>query len=138
VTDRKSRSAKRVPDPLTMRRVRWRTDVAEADLTAAFMYLTLLMDDDVAVMIVENLRGQVDTHRRQPLDLLRAADLPLLGREDPHVTAELVRVADGRKLSPVLCLRGNVRRLPVIVAGYHRICASYHCDPTADIVLKLV
>jgi len=102
------------------------------------MYLSLLMDDDVAAVIVENLRTQVDTHRRHPLDLLRAADLPLLPREDPHVTAELVRISGGHKLSPVLCLRGNVRRLPIIVTGYHRICASYHCDPDADIVLKLV
>jgi hypothetical protein len=138
VTDRKSRSAKRVPDPLTMRRVRWRTDVAEADLTAAFMYLTLLMDDDVAVMIVRTCAVRWTPTGVSRSTCFAPRTFPCSDGEDPHVTAELVRVADGRKLSPVLCLRGNVRRLPVIVAGYHRICASYHCDPTADIVLKLV
>jgi len=138
VTDRKSRPAKRVPDPLTARRVRWRSEIDETELTAAFMYLTLLMEDDVASIIVENFRNQVDTHRRQPLDLLRAAELPLLKRDNPHVTAELVRVAGGARLTPVLYLRGNTRRPPVIVTGYHRICASYHCDPTADINVKLV
>lgn len=138
MSERGSKAARRVPDPLTTRRPRWRTDVADTDLTAALAYLTLLMDDDVAAIIVENLRSQEVIHRRQPLDLLRAAELPLLPRDDHHVTGELARIADGRKLSPVLYLRGNVRRPPVIVAGYHRICASYHCDPTADIVLKLV
>lgn len=138
MSDRKSRSARREPDPLTVKRPRWRHDVPDSELTAALMYLSLLMDNDVATMIVENFRGQVDTHRRHALDLLRAAELPLLGRHDPHVTGELVRISCGHRLSPVLYLSGNTRRPPVIVTGYHRICASYHCDPDADIPLKLV
>lgn|SRR5512146_1723155 len=136
--DRKSRPATRVPDPLTARRVKWRDEPDEDALTAAHRFLTLLFDEDTVVITVASLRDQRDTLHRLPLDLLRAANLPLLGRDDPHVTAELVRVADGRKLSPALVLRGKAYRAPIIAEGYARICASYHCDPSADVHLKMV
>ena len=46
---------------------------------------------------------------------------------------DLGKVAAGRKLSPVLVVRGYVATArPVTVAdGYHRICASYHIDEDA-------
>jgi hypothetical protein len=49
-------------------------------------------------------------------------------------------VAAGRKLSPVLVVRGCVATgRPLTVAdGYHRICASYHIDEDADIPCHLV
>lgn len=101
-------------------------------------YLTLLFEDDTAAIIVERFRDQGDSYRRRPLDLLRAAGLPLLGRDDPHVTGELVRIAGGKRLSPALYLRGTHRRDPIVVDGYPRICASYHCDPNADVHVRLV
>jgi hypothetical protein len=134
VGDRKSKPAHRVPDPLTTRRVRWRGELSDEAALHAYKFLQLLMDDDVAALVMEQLGETGAARTWRAVDLLRAANLPLLGRDDPHVTGELVRVAGGVKLSPVLVLRG---RPPVIVEGYHRICAAYHCDPTADIHVRL-
>jgi len=92
------------------------------------------MDDDVAALVLGGLLEPCATRTWKTVDLLRAASLPILKREDPHVTGELSQIANGVKLSPVLVLRG---RPPTIVEGYHRICAAYHCDPDTDIHVRL-
>ena len=53
---------------------------------------------------------------------------------------DLKKVAQGRLLSPVLCVRGIVRAdVPLTLAdGYLRICASYHLDEDADIPCRVV
>lgn len=124
-------------DPLTRARPRWKSDVDEHDYAAAYDYLTLIMDGDVAAHIVTQLRDQPDIVKRKAKDLLRAADLPLLPRDDEYVTRDLLAIANGDRLSPVLYLRGAIARRPVVVDGYHRICASYWCDPDADVSVKL-
>jgi len=68
-------------------------------------------------------------------DILRAAELPLLARDDPEVARDLAKVKAGVKLSPVLLVRG----VPLWVAdGYHRVCASYHLDEDAEIPCRIV
>ena len=65
--------------------------------------------------------------------------MPLLPADNAHVARDLKKVEDGRKLSPVLLVRGDLARgTPLVVAdGYHRICASYHLDENADIPCRL-
>jgi hypothetical protein len=56
------------------------------------------------------------------------------------VRKDLAKVADGKRLSPVLlvCGRGE-KAVPLTVAdGYHRICASHHIDEDADVPCRLV
>jgi hypothetical protein len=68
-------------------------------------------------------------------DLLRAARLQLLPRDDSEVAKDLRGIAGGEALSPVLLVRGA----PLLVAdGYHRICASYYIAEDADIPCRLV
>ena len=60
-------------------------------------------------------------------------------RENKHVDADLEKVRQGERLSPVLLVRGDIRRdLPLVIAdGYHRVCASYDIDENADIPCRI-
>lgn len=74
---------------------------------------------------------------RKAKDLLRASGLPLLPRDNYHVSRDLEKIEIGEYLSPLLCVAGNFS--PLIVAdGYHRICACYWTDENTDIALVLV
>ena len=57
-----------------------------------------------------------------------------------HVKADLRKISDGRKLSPILLVRGNaVDGFALQIAdGYHRVCASYLTDENTDIPCRLV
>jgi len=133
----KPRKAKRV-DPLIQARPKWKASVDEHDYVAAFEFLSLIRDEDVAHLIVNQLRDQDETVSRKAKDLLRAAAVPLLLHADEYVMRDLIKIGNGSKLSPVLYVRGNSKCPPIIADGYHRICASYYCDPDADVLLKLV
>ena len=113
---------------------RWMDEPEEHDYPAAGDYLTLLLDPAAAEAVVAALEKAPLVHRKAK-DLLRASGLPLLPADNAHVARDLKKVEDGRKLSPVLLVRGDLARgTPLVVAdGYHRICASYHLDENADI-----
>ena len=66
---------------------------------------------------------------------MRAAELPLLPRDDPHVDEDLKRIQKGKPLAPVLLVRGDMASgLPLTVAdGYHRICALVYFDESAPV-----
>lgn len=78
--------------------------------------------------------------RRKAKDLLRSSRLAVLPPENFHVARDLKKVKDGKKLSPVLLVRGQLTsHIPLTVAdGYHRVCASYHLDEDADIPCRIV
>jgi hypothetical protein len=118
--------------------VLWLPEPEEHDYPAAARYLTLLTDDDVAAAAEQSLRdASVSYHKAK--DILRASGLPLLPRDNPHVASDLNKIAAGRKLSPVLLIRGDLFEglLAQIADGYHRVCASYHTDEDTDIPIKL-
>jgi len=117
---------------------RWMDEPEEHDYPAAGDYLTLLLDPAAAEAVVAALEKAPLVHRKAK-DLLRASGLPLLPADNAHVARDLKKVEDGRKLSPVLLVRGDLARgTPLVVAdGYHRICASYHLDENADIPCRL-
>ena len=117
----------------------WKDEPDDHDYPAAHDYLSLVLGEAQAGKAVESLRS-APLVRRKAKDLLRASGLAHLPTTNPHVAADLRKVKKGRKLSPVLLVRGTLGRgLPLVVAdGYHRICASYHLDEDADIPCRIV
>jgi hypothetical protein len=75
--------------------------------------------------LVDRLRATPLTHQKAK-DILRAARLPLLPRDNAHVTSDLAKIAGQQRLSPILLVRGDLSAgLPLQIAdGYHRVCAS--------------
>ena len=117
----------------------WKAEPDDHDYPAAEAYLSLVLEPALVVRTVSALR-RASLGFGKAKDLLRASRLELLGEDNAHVAVDLGRVRGGKKLSPVLLIRGDlVRGVPVTIAdGYHRVCASYHVDENALIPFKLV
>jgi hypothetical protein len=116
----------------------WLPQPEEQDYPGAADYLSLLESDDVVAAIVSSLMVVPIQHRKAK-DILRAARLVLLPEDNAHVASDLKKIKEGKKLSPILMVRGDLARgIPAMVAdGYHRVCASYYTDENTDIPLKL-
>jgi hypothetical protein len=117
----------------------WKSEPDEHDYPAAEAYLSLVLEPALVDRTVAALR-RASLSFGKGKDLLRASRLDLLGEDNPHVAADLGRVRAGKRLSPVLLVRGDLGRgVPLTIAdGYHRVCASYHIDENALIPFKLV
>lgn len=118
----------------------WWLDTPQGhDFPAAASYLGLIAAPDVVSGLVDRLgRARIQTHKAK--DILRAARLPLLDASNPHVAADLAKIAAGEELSPILLVRGYLGGgLPLQIAdGYHRVCACYRTDENIDIPCLLV
>ena len=57
-----------------------------------------------------------------------------------HVKADLDKIHAGKRLSPILLVRGDAKRGArlEIADGYHRVCASYVADENTAIPCRLV
>jgi hypothetical protein len=105
------------------------------DYSAARSYLSLLVGPAEAARLVKALRSQKAPEEFAAKDILRASGLRLLPSDDAEVAADIDKVKAGRKLSPVLLVRGT----PLWVAdGYHRVCASYHIGEKTEIPCRVV
>ncbi len=122
-----------------MHGVMWMTEPEEHDYPAAASYLSLLAPADQVDALVAALRAASVEHRKAK-DILRAARLPLLPRDNPHVATDLEKIKNKTALSPVLLVRGDLTtaRAAQIADGYHRVCASFHTDENTDIPCRLV
>jgi hypothetical protein len=117
----------------------WSQDPEDRDLKGALDFLSLLMRPDAAERLVEGLRNAQSTERKAK-DLLRATRLPLLDADDPLVAADLKKIKRRELLPPVLLVRGDVlgtNRPAEVADGYHRICASYYTDESAEIPCRI-
>ena len=116
----------------------WGAAPSSDDLNAARSYLSLLCSRTSAKRMVQGL-SNTRTFDAAAKDLLRASDLPLLPRHDPHVKDDLKRINKGKSLSPVLLVRGALfEGIPLVIAdGYHRICAVYYFDEDAPIACRM-
>ncbi len=114
--------------------INWAPKVANHDYAAAEAYLSLKLSDQKVAKIVERLRTASLTTRRAN-DILRAAGLTAAPLDDPGVIKDMIKVVEGKQLSPVLVVSGKKRA--DIADGYHRISLVYRIDPYADIPLKL-
>jgi hypothetical protein len=112
----------------------WLREPEDHDFPAAADYLELHFSKETAAAIVTKLR-KAETVTRKAKDVLRAAGLPLLDRDNIHVREDLKKVKAGKKLSPVLLVAGR----PLIIAdGYHRVCAIYALSEDLEIPCRLV
>ncbi len=115
--------------------IRWRGDVAKHDYAAAEAYLSLKLDDRATNHAVSRLRKAELTTRRAN-DILRAAGLSPAPLDDPGVVKDLIKVIEGRELSPVLVVSNPDGA--DIADGFHRVSLVYRIDPYAVVPLKLV
>jgi hypothetical protein len=118
--------------------VKWLDEPEDHDYQAAADYLSLVAEPEVVDKTVTALRSG-DRVYRKAKDILRAARLTLLARSNPHVASDLQKIDEGKKLSPILLVRGNATSsMPLEIAdGYHRVCASYLTDENTDIPCHL-
>ncbi len=114
--------------------IKWRDEVAEHDYEAARAYLSLKLDARATSKAVADLRKAKLTSRRAN-DILRAAGLEAAPLDDPGVVKDLVKVIEGKALSPVLVV-GGVGRTD-IADGFHRVSLVYRVDPYGVVPLKL-
>lgn len=120
------------------RDIAWKKNPDELDYNSAEDFLTLLCSEAAAHKLISALRKS-SRIKRSARDLLRASNLPLLAKGDPHVEGDLNRIHKGKPLAPVLLIRGHMAKgSPLIVAdGYHRICAVWHFDENAPIPCRM-
>ena len=119
--------------------VKWLDDPEDHDYEAAADYLSLISEPEAIAATVDALRA-ADTTLRKAKDVLRAARLELLPATNPRVKVDLAKIDAGKKLSPVLLVRGRVLDGVAlqIADGYHRVCASYLTDENTPIPCRLV
>jgi hypothetical protein len=117
----------------------WMDKPEAHDYIAAQHYLSLLLEARVAAALAGRLR-RAPLVRRMAKDILRASGLAVLPKDNPYVARDLRKVRKGKLLSPVLLVRGDIRRgVPLTIAdGYHRICASWYIDENAVIPCRMV
>jgi hypothetical protein len=119
--------------------IRWKSAPDEHDYLAALSYLSLLLSRRQAERVVDALHGE-EPCTYEASDLLRAAQLPLLPHDDPHVAHDLEKVRKGKALVPILLVGGDLlKNSPLVIAdGYHRICAAYHINENLEIPCRIV
>ena len=116
----------------------WEPKPVAADYQAAHDYLTLLFSKEKAAKIVQRLRAAPTTHH-DAKDLLRASQTHLLPKDNPQVQSEIKKIKKGKKLSPVLLVRGDaLNGITLTIAdGQHRICGSWHWDEDCPVACCL-
>jgi hypothetical protein len=119
--------------------VKWLDEPEAHDYDAAATYLSMLAEKDAVDKTVAALRSGLPVYQ-EAKDILRAAGLALLPESNTHVRADLAKISDGKKLSPILLVRGSaVGGYALQIAdGYHRVCASYLTDENTTIPCRLV
>ena len=118
-------------------RISWRRDVKAHDYPAAESYLSLLHGEDQVRGMIKRLKN-VPVVEFKAKDIFRAARLSLLGVSNSHVQADLRKMREGEKLSPLLLVRNEAIGQVVIADGYHRLCAVYTVDEDATIPCKII
>ena len=119
--------------------VKWLEKPEAHDFPAAADYLALLANAKSVAKLTNKLKAGAIKYKKAK-DILRAAQLSLLPADNPHVAADLSKIAKGQPLSPILLVRGDFTTgVPLQIAdGYHRVCASYHTDENTDIPVVIV
>ncbi len=114
--------------------IKWREEVADHDYAAAEAYLSIKLPAPAATRAVARLRKAKLTTRRAN-DILRATGLPPAPLDDPGVVKDLIKVIEGKELSPVLVVGGADGT--DIADGFHRVSMVYRIDPYGLVPLKL-
>ena len=122
-----------------MKEIKWNDTPKTQDYSAAFSYLSLLCDPILAAKLVDHFRSAVIIDVKAK-DVIRAAGLSLLSKDNFHVHRDLKKIEESIPLSPILLVRGNgARSIPLVIAdGYHRTCAIYVHSEDSDIKARIV
>jgi hypothetical protein len=117
----------------------WEAKADADDYRAALAYLNLLFSEDDAQKLIDRLHKAAIT-RRQAKDLLRASQTHLLPKHNSHVAQDLKKIKKGKKLSPVLLVKGDGQNgvTLTIADGHHRICASWYWDEDEPVACSIV
>jgi CRISPR/Cas system-associated protein Cas10 (large subunit of type III CRISPR-Cas system) len=117
----------------------WKKKAEAEDYAGARSFLSLIFSDAKAKKLLAALHKAKNIEYAAK-DLLRASNLPLLPRDEPHVDEDLKRIHKSKPLAPLLLIRGDMSKgVPLIVAdGYHRICAICYFDESAPIPCRMV
>lgn len=121
-------------EPGPVENIKWLDDVADHDYAAAEAYLSLRLGEPAAGKVVAGLRDAALITRRAN-DILRASRLDPAPLDDPGVLKDLVKIVEGKRLSPVLVVRDASGT--DIADGYHRVSLVYRIDPYGDVPLRL-
>jgi hypothetical protein len=114
--------------------IKWQDDVAEHDYAAAHAYLSIKLPEAATDKVVARLRKAKLTTRRAN-DILRASGLTAAPLDDPGVVKDLIKVIEGKPLSPILVVGGSAGT--DIADGFHRVSLVYRIDPYGTVPLKL-
>jgi hypothetical protein len=114
--------------------INWGLEVANHDYAAAEAYLSIKLPEQKVAKIIARLRDAPLTRRRAN-DILRASGLTAAPFDDPGVIKDMIKVVEGKPISPVLVVSG--KRGADIADGYHRVSLVYRIDPYAVVPLKL-
>ena len=114
--------------------IKWQDDVAEHDYAAAHAYLSIKLAQGPTDKVVSRLRKAKLTTRRAN-DILRASGLTAAPLDDPGVVKDLIKVIEGKPLSPVLVVGGAAGT--DIADGFHRVSLIYRLDPYGEVPLRL-
>ncbi|WP_445167417.1 hypothetical protein ACTXG7_27045 [Mycolicibacterium sp. Dal123E01] len=117
--------------------VKWFDEPEDHDYEAAADYLSMLAEDASVAATVTAMKTAKPVYRKAK-DILRAARLTLLPPDNPHVRADIEKIGKGKKMSPILLVRGSAADALQIADGYHRVCASYLTDEDTAIPCRLV
>lgn len=115
----------------------WLAEPEEHDYPAAFSYLCLIFDPQLAATQVAELQKAAMTSFKAK-DIFRASQLPLLGISNAHVEKNHAKIEAGSPLSPLLLVRYPAHSKVIVADGYHRMCAVYTYDEDALIPCKIV
>ncbi|HEX3422588.1 MAG TPA: hypothetical protein VHS33_04200 [Sphingomicrobium sp.] len=121
------------------KKIKWKSSPKGKDYEGVRHFLTLLCSKTDADKLIERL-DKAEPIEHDGKDILRAAGLPALSSEDPHVNRDLKDIQKGKALAPVLLIRGDLKKAHslVIADGYHRVCASYIVDESSPVSCRLV
>lgn len=105
----------------------WSDEPEDKDYVGAESFLSLALSPRDAAILAHRLKHSPRTTFAVK-DILRQSKLPLLHEQDSQVQHVLHKVKDGKTISSILLVRGDLHQgRPLIVAdGYHRVCAAYH------------
>ena len=117
--------------------IKWLSEPAKHDYTAAESYLSLVFAATTVAKYVKKLRQARMTEFKSK-DLLRASALSRLGVSNSRVERDREKINKGTQLSPILLVRDSRNARLIIADGYHRLCAVYSLDEDASIPCRIV
>lgn len=122
-----------------MKKVKWLDAPEKQDFSAALSFLSLICDSATAQKLVDQF-SEATVLEVKAKDVIRAAQLLVLGKENFHVSKDLEKIREKKSLSPILLIRGNASKsISLVIAdGYHRACAVYWFDEDAYLKVKIV